>query len=271
MPLQFIKMHGLGNDFVIFDGRKNPIQFSKETLVKIAARRTGIGCDQVIIMEPSQKADVFMRIYNPDGGEINSCGNATRCVAWVMMEETGKHTISIETNADILKCDRIKDNLIRADMGQPRFEWNQIPLSEPRDTLHLAISLGELNDPVAVSMGNPHAIFVVADVDKIRVPKIGPTLEHYPLFPDRANISFAQPLSDTQVKLRVWERGAGETLACGTAACATLVGLHRRGLVSNKADILLPGGTLAVEWDKASNHVFMTGPVVLSFSGLLHD
>jgi diaminopimelate epimerase len=269
MPQPFVKMHGLGNDFVIFDARKNPIQFSTERLMTIAARRIGIGCDQIIIMEPSGRADIFMRIYNADGGEIDSCGNATRCVAWLMMEETGRNAISIETNAGLLQCERVKDNLIRADMGEPKFEWNQIPLSEPRDTLHLGISLGELSDPVAVSMGNPHAIFVVADVDKIRVPKIGPTLEHYPLFPSRANISFAQPLSDSKVKLRVWERGAGETLACGTAACATLVGLHRRGLISNKADILLPGGTLAVEWDKASNHVFMTGPIVLSFNGIL--
>lgn len=270
MSLQFLKMHGVGNDFAIFDARKAPIALSKENIRHIADRRFGVGCDQVIIMENSNNADVFMKIHNADGGEVSSCGNATRCVAWVLMEEKASQTATIETKGGLLSCERIDDKHIRADMGEPRFEWNQIPLSEPRDTLHLGISLGDLSDPVAVSMGNPHAVFVVADVAHLRIRDIGPALEHYPLFPDRANISFAQPLSDTRVKLRVWERGVGETLACGTAACATLVGLHRRGLLSSKADIDLPGGTLSVEWNKATNHVFMTGPVVLSFSGLLY-
>lgn len=269
MSRQFLKMHGIGNDFVIFDARKEPIRLTSDQLAHIAARRTGIGCDQVIVMEQSQKADIFMRIYNADGGEVASCGNATRCVAWIMMEEIGKNKIAVETMADILQCERISGQNIRADMGAPRFEWNQIPLSEPRDTLHLGISLGDLSDPIAVSMGNPHMVFIVPDVAHLRIRDIGPQLEHYPLYPERANVSFAQPLTDSSVKLRVWERGVGETLACGTAACATLVALNRRGLVGTKADIQLPGGTLKVEWDKKTNHVLMTGPVVMSFSGLL--
>jgi len=271
MSLQFLKMHGIGNDFAIFDARKTPIALDTKTVRHVANRRFGVGCDQVIVMEPSAKTDVFMRIYNADGGEVSSCGNATRCVAWIVMEETGARQITLETKGGLLKCERIEGNHIRADMGEPKFGWQDVPLSEERNTLHLGISMGELSDPIALSMGNPHAVFIVADADKIRVPKIGPKLEHYPLFPDRANISFAQPLGDTKVKLRVWERGVGETLACGTAACATLVALHRRGLIANKADIMLPGGTLDVEWDKATNHVLMTGPVTLSYSGLLYE
>lgn len=267
MPLPFLKMHGAGNDFVIFDARKEPFHLSKEQVERIAARHTGVGCDQVIVLEPSDKADVFMRIYNADGGEVGNCGNATRCVGWIVMEETGKHSMSIEIKSGLSRCERIKGTHIRADMGEPSFDWKDIPLSEPRDTLHLGISLGDLSDPVAVSMGNPHAVFVVPDVKHLRIRDIGPMLEHYPLFPERANISFAQPLTQNKVRLRVWERGVGETLACGTAACATLVALHQRGLIDNKADIDLPGGTLGVTWDKDTNHVWMTGPVVLSFRG----
>jgi len=271
MSHQFTKMHGLGNDFVIFDARKHPVSPSKVDIVRIADRRFGVGCDQLIIIEPSQRADAFMRIYNADGGEVSSCGNATRCVAWMLMEESGKDKASILTKAGLLSCERIEKNLIRADMGEPKFNWDQIPLSEARDTLHLGISLENLADPVAVSMGNPHMVFIVADVDKMDIAKLGSTLEHHPLFPERANVSFAQPKGDNEILLRVWERGVGETLACGTAACATLVALHRRGLIASKANIRLPGGVLEVEWDKASNHVFMTGPVVLSFSGQLYE
>ena len=269
MPVDFLKMHGLGNDFVIFDGRTAPLSLSKEQIRTISDRHIGVGCDQLIIMEPSKQADVFMRIYNADGGQVASCGNATRCVAWILMEESGKDDITLETQAGQLSCKRIEGSRICADMGEPKFAWQDIPLSEPRDTLNLGISLGELFDPVAVSMGNPHAIFIVSDVDKIRVPKIGPVLENYPLFPERANISFAQPINNHHVKLKVWERGVGVTLACGTAACATLVGLHRRGVVGRKAAIELPGGTLDVEWDEKTNHVLMTGAVTLSFSGII--
>ncbi|MFW0776705.1 MAG: diaminopimelate epimerase [Rickettsiales bacterium] len=267
MSVDFLKMHGLGNDFVIFDGRTTPVSLSEEQIRMISDRHIGVGCDQLIIMEPSEKADVFMRIYNADGGQVASCGNATRCVAWVLMEESGKDNVTLETQAGLLSCKRIEGNRICADMGEPKFDWQDIPLSEPRDTLNLGISLGELFDPVAVSMGNPHAIFIVSDVEKIRVPKMGPVLEKFPVFPERANISFAQPINEHYVKLKVWERGVGVTLACGTAACATLVGLHRRGLVGRKATIELPGGELEVQWDEATNHVLMTGAVTVAFKG----
>jgi diaminopimelate epimerase len=269
MALQFLKMHGAGNDFVIFDARKTPVELNPQQLTHIAARQKGVGCDQVIVMGKSKKADVFMRIYNADGSEAATCGNAARCVGWIMMEENENKKSTVETKAGLIHCERIRKDRVRADMGEPKFGWKDIPLSEDRDTLHLRFSLGDLSDPTAVSMGNPHAIFVVGDVARLRIRDIGPQLENYKIFPERANISFAQPVNDGKIKLRVWERGVGETLTCGTAACATLVGLHRRKLAGRKADIVLPGGTLEVEWDKATNHVFMTGPVVLSFSGLL--
>lgn len=272
MNQPFLKMHGTGNDFVIFDGRTQTVTLSAEQIKSIAERRTGVGCDQVIVMENPPVAgvsDVWMRIFNADGGEVSSCGNATRCVAWIVMQETGKQHILLETKAGKLACDRVEEYQIRVDMGEPKFEWQQIPLSEPRDTLHLGISLGDLSDPVAVSMGNPHAVFLAGDVERLRIRDIGPALEHYPLFPERANISFAQPVGGDKVKLRVWERGVGETLSCGTAACATLVALNRRKLLDDKGSIMLPGGTLDIEWNKTTNHVWMTGAVAVSFSGLL--
>lgn len=271
MSLKFVKMHGLGNDFAIFDGRVSPVAFSRLQVETLCNRRLGIGCDQLIIMEPATgAADVFMRIYNPDGIEIDSCGNATRCVAWLIMQETGRETARIQTNAEMLECRKVDASRIVANMGQPRFEWKDIPLSEPCDTLHLPIALGGVKDPVGVSMGNPHMVFVVQDAEKVDVADLGSRLEHHPLFPERANVSFAQPVSSGDIRLRVWERGAGITLACGTAACAALVALHRRGLVGTQAHIRLPGGVLDVRWDMTTNHVFMTGEVALVYSGLLY-
>ncbi|MDE3061195.1 MAG: diaminopimelate epimerase [Pseudomonadota bacterium] len=269
MPLPFLKMHGAGNDFVIFDARTRPVALAPSRLQEIAARRTGIGCDQVIVMEQSQNADVFMRIYNADGGEVFSCGNATRCVGWLIMRESGRDACAIETKAGILQCRRAGQDRIRVDMGKPRLEWGEVPLSHPADTNHLDIAVEGLKDPAAVSMGNPHMVFAVSDVSAAPVAVLGPTLEHHLLFPERANVSFAQVVNDKEIRLRVWERGAGETLACGTAACATLVALHRRGLVANKASVHLPGGVLEIEWDKISGHVWMTGPVALSFQGVI--
>lgn len=270
MQLQFLKMHGLGNDFAIFDGRKTPLTFSRLQIETICNRRVGIGCDQLIIMQPSSKADIFIKIYNPDGIEIDSCGNATRCVAWLLMEETGSPKVTLQTNAELIECKRMDKNRILADMGQPRFEWKDIPLSQACDTLHLPITYGACSDPVGVSMGNPHMVFVVPSADSVDVAEIGAKLEHHPLFPDRANVSFAQAVSPGEIKLRVWERGAGITLACGTAACATLVALHRRGLVGTHVNVRLPGGVLELRWDMKTNHVLMTGEVALVFSGLLY-
>ncbi len=269
MTLPFIKMHGAGNDFVVFDARENLLRFTPEQLEAIADRRKGVGCDQIILVEQSKKADVFMRIFNADSSQVDACGNATRCIGWLQMEELNKDSVTIETNAGVLTCKREGIKKVRVDMGEPKLEWHEIPLSEEMDTLHLRIEEGPLSNPVAVSMGNPHVIFTVKDVEDAPVHELGPWIEHHPYFPKRVNVSFAQVIDENHVRLRVWERGAGETLACGTAACATLVGLTRRGLLSGKAEIQLPGGILDIEWDQEFNRVWMTGPVAASFIGAL--
>lgn len=270
MNTPFIKMHGLGNDFVVFDARRKPLTLSRAQAAKIASRRFGVGCDQVIVMERSKKADIFMRIYNADGGEVSSCGNATRCVAWRVMEETGRREATVETKAGVIVCKHAGRERVAADMGAPRFGWRDIPLAKKCDTLELPITAGAYKKPTAVSMGNPHMVFVVKDVDKAPVGILGPTLEHHPLFPKRANVSFAQVVSPSVIRLRVWERGAGETLACGTAACATLAALHRKGLAAGKARIQLPGGALDIAWDKKTGHIWMTGAVATSFEGVIN-
>ena len=267
MKTSFIKMHGLGNDFVIFDGRQAPIRLNAQQAAKLADRRMGIGCDQVIVMEASSKADVFMRILNADGSEVSSCGNATRCVAWLIMQENRKDTATVETRAGIMQAVRIGDKDIRVDMGMPKFEWQDIPLAKAVDTKKLDITHGDLHSPAVVSMGNPHMVFVVKDVESVDLQAAGKILEHHPLFPERANVSIAQVIDKRHVKLRVWERGAGLTLACGTAACATVAALHNNGLVDAIAEIKLPGGTLNIEWDKVTQHIYMTGAVAESFTG----
>lgn len=269
MTLPFVKMHGAGNDFILFDAREQKLTFSPMQLEAIAARRTGVGCDQLIVMEPSKRGDVFMRIYNADGSQVDACGNATRCVGWLMMEEAKSEEVIVETNAGLLHCTLAGHKKVRVNMGQPQLEWQQVPLSEDVDMLHLPIEEGPFNDPIAVGMGNPHMIFVVPDVLDAPVHELGSRLEHHPLFPERANVSFAQVLDESRVKLRVWERGSGETLACGTAACAVGVGLTQRGLVSGKVNIELPGGDLEIEWDQKAGRVFKTGPVAASFIGVL--
>ncbi|MDX1974857.1 MAG: diaminopimelate epimerase [Rickettsiales bacterium] len=269
METLFLKMHGAGNDFVVLDARHVPLSLSVAQLSFMADRHLGIGCDQIIVMEHSTKADLFMRIYNADGSESSACGNATRCVAWLVMEETRKHELVVETRAGLLTCKRAGPKLVTVNMGAPRWGWQEIPLSEERDTLHLGIGAGDCQDPVGVSMGNPHAVFVVPDIQAAAVTTVGPVLEHHALFPERANIGFAQVVSPSQVLLRVWERGTGETLACGSGACAALVALNRRGLVNDEAEIHVQGGILTIRWDKASNQVWKTGPVALSFNGVM--
>jgi diaminopimelate epimerase len=269
MKQPFIKMHGIGNDFVILDGRKNSIRLSPEQVAILAARHTGIGCDQVIVMEAARNTDVFMRIYNPDSSEASSCGNATRCVAWLLMQESGKDSATIETRAGIMHAKKADNGNICVDMGAPKFDWQDIPLSKESNTQKLDIVHGELKYPFAVNMGNTHMIFVVPDAKAVPLHEAGAALEHHPLFPERTNVSVAQVLDKKHVRLRVWERGAGETLACGTAACATLVALNTLGLVESDADIELPGGTLNISWNKATQRVFMTGDVAVSFTGVV--
>ncbi len=265
---RFTKMHGLGNDFVVFDARAAALPLTDAKVRALADRHTGIGCDQLIILEPPRAglADVFMRIRNADGGEVNACGNATRCVADAVMREKGTDHVVIETAAGLLDAARASDERIQVDMGPARLDWREIPLREACDTAHVNLSLGPLSDPVAVNMGNPHAVFFVSDATAIDLARLGPKLEHHPIFPERANIGIAQILAPDRLRLRVWERGAGITLACGSGACAALVAAARRGLTGRRAFVVVDGGELEIEW-LPDGHVAMTGPVATSFSG----
>jgi diaminopimelate epimerase len=268
--IPFIKMHGLGNDFVVLDGRDGKIALDDKAARAIADRHTGVGCDQLIILEPPRRrgADLFMRIHNADGGEVEACGNAARCIADLVMRDQGKDSTVIETAAGLLAAHAAGARRVAVDMGAPRTGWREIPLARECDTLQVALALGPLADPVCTSMGNPHATFFVANADAIDLAALGPRLEHDPLFPERANIGVAQILSPTRLRLRVWERGAGITPACGTGACAALVAAHRRGLAERKAEVIADGGALEIEW-RADGHVLMTGPAAVSFTGIL--
>lgn len=266
----FLKMHGLGNDFVVFDARREALRLTSYQVQAIADRHIGVGCDQLIVIEPpaEKPAEAFMRIYNADGGEVSACGNATRCVAWLLMEESGKDRVALHTKAGHLDATRADNGRISVDMGPARLDWREIPLSRPADTLRLELNLGPLQAPVAVSMGNPHAVFFVPDAEAVALRELGPQLEHHDFFPERANIGVAQIVARNHIRLRVWERGAGITLACGTGACAALVAAVRRGLAERTADLTLDGGRLTVTWQE-DNRVRMTGPVALSFAGHL--
>lgn len=265
--LSFRKMHGLGNDFVVLDGRAAPIGLTSAQIVALTDRRLGIGCDQLIILEPPPRgADVFMRIHNPDGSEAGACGNATRCIASLVAAETGKARVVVRTIAGDLPSEAMPGGMWRVDMGSARLGWQDVPLAREVDTLHLPLALGGVADPAACSMGNPHATFFVPDLDALPINQIGPRLEHDPIFPDRANIGFVQVISQDHLRLVVWERGAGLTLACGSGACATIVNAHRRGLTGRVARISMPGGDLLMEW-RVDGHVLMTGPVATAFIG----
>jgi diaminopimelate epimerase len=266
MRLPFTKMHGLGNDFVVIDARSRPVMLTDDQKWRIADRRRGIGCDQLIVVERSTRADVFMRIFNPDGTEAGACGNATRCVAGRLMAENGVERIVVETISGLLETKAADRGDIAVDMGEVKTDWRDIPVAEACDTLHLPVRLGPLVDPVGVNVGNPHAVFFVPDVATIDLEKLGPELEHAPLFPERANIEIVQRLASGRLRMRVWERSAGITQACGSGACATLVAAARRGLTGRKAEVVLDGGTLTVEW-LANNHVLMTGGWTTSFQG----
>jgi len=271
----FLKMHGLGNDFVVLDARTAALDLTPERRRVIADRRLGVGCDQLIVLEPptEREADVFMRIYNPDGGEAGACGNATRCVASVVMDERKTDLVTVQTIAGLLESQKtgIGSNglpVISVDMGLARLDWREIPVREACDTKHMPVGIGPLQDPVGTNMGNPHATFFVDDAAAIPLGELGPKLEHDRFFPERVNIGVAQLLGEGRLRLRVWERGAGITLACGSGACAAVVAASRRGLIQRNADVELEGGTLTIEWLR-DGHVLMTGGIALAFKGEL--
>lgn len=261
-PIRFVKMHGLGNDFVILDARTAPLALGPGQVRKLADRRRGIGCDQLILIEPSELADVRLRFFNPDGSEAGACGNGTRCVAHLL-----GGTTRIETAGGLLTAAAAGETeIVTVDMGPPRFGWADIPLAYPLDTSALPVAWEVLSNPVAVSMGNPHVVFFVGDVDAIELERLGPLIEADPLFPERVNVNVATVHALDRIRLRVWERGAGLTLACGTGACATFAAARRRALVGPEATIEQPGGALRLSEDEAG-HLLMSGPVETSFTG----
>jgi diaminopimelate epimerase len=260
MATRFVKMHGLGNDFVIIDGRAAPVLMPARRVRALADRKRGIGCDQLILLEPADDADLFMRIWNPDGSEAEACGNATRCVAAMVGGEA-----RIRTRGGLLRAERRGDG-ITVDMGIPRFGWDEVPLSYPMDTRVMPVAWETLSGPSAVSMGNPHVVFFVDDVAGAPLDQLGPEIEADPLFPERVNVNVATVETRARLRLRVWERGAGLTLACGSGACATFAAARRRGLVEPEAVVSQPGGELLLA-EGEGGHVLMTGPVETSFIG----
>ena len=268
----FLKMHGLGNDFAIFDARTFSIPLDMATAKAIADRRRGIGCDQVIVMEPAKGANAFMRIFNADGGEVESCGNAARCVAFLLMAEAETEEVTLSTTGGPLLCRSASDGGVTVDMGPPRLDWREIPMAQAVDTESFALSVPGFDDAAlekaaAVSVGNPHCVLFVKDAERAPVATLGPAIERHPWFPSRTNVEFVERLSQTQLRMRVWERGAGITRACGTGACAAAVAASLRGLTERKVVVQLDGGALEIEWREGDDHVLMTGPVGFSFGG----
>lgn len=271
----FLKMNGLGNDFVVWDARDKPLRLGKDVIAALGDREKGIGFDQMITVERSSLGvDAFMRIHNQNGGEVSACGNATRCIGRLLMEEAGKDLVTIETAAGLLHAfDANGPRSVTVDMGAPRLDWHEIPLAEEfADTRAIELQIGPIDDPIlhtpaAVNMGNPHAIFWVDDVEAYDLERIGPLLETHPIFPECANISLAHVFGENQIRVKVWERGVGLTLACGTAACAVGVAAARDGKTGRKTSIHLPGGPIGIEWRESDGHVLMTGLTEVEYEG----
>ncbi|MGE0108798.1 MAG: diaminopimelate epimerase [Bdellovibrionales bacterium] len=268
--LPFYKMHGLGNDFVVIDGRENGFMPDKEFCLSVANRHRGVGYDQLIILaQPqSEDTDLFIHFFNADGSVAGACGNGTRCVARLFFENTGKKTSVFETIAGKLSVWREGD-IYAVDFGEPRLKWDQIPLSSDVDTLNVNLDMEGLPSACCVNMGNPHAVFFVEDVSKIDVAHYGALVERHAAFPERTNVEFAQVVAPDLIRMRVFERGTGITEACGSGACATLVAAVRHEKADETATIRLDGGDLIVTWRKQDQHVILRGPASLSYQGVL--
>jgi diaminopimelate epimerase len=270
----FLKMNGAGNAIVVLDLRDSDHIVSAAE-ARAIAKASGSHFDQLMVLHRPQSAgtNAFMRIYNTDGSASSACGNGTRCVAWAMLQGAPSNELQLETDSGLLACRRDGEFTFTVDMGEPRFNWAEIPLSRPvpsPDAVDFQFGPADaplLSTPSVVSMGNPHVIFFVENVAAWDVPGIGPKIEHDPLFPQRVNVSFAEVTAKDAMNLRVWERGAGETLACGSGACAAAVAAARRGLTGRDVRIALPGGELRIQWRERDNHVLMTGPVELEHAG----
>ena len=261
MQVPFVKMHGLGNDFVVLDARPGMVPAMTNALAAaLADRRTGIGCDQLILLETSTAADLKMRIFNHDGGEVEACGNAARAVGLLV----GK-PLRIETLGGLLEVNPSGAE-VSVDMGTPRFEWDAVPLAYAMDTHHMPVAWDLLEAPTALNVGNPHVVFFTPDCSAVELDRLGPEIEHDPLFPERVNVNVATIENRSRIRLRVWERGVGETRACGTGACATAVAAIWRGLTERRVTVALPGGELTIEWS-AEGRIRMSGPAAESFRG----
>jgi diaminopimelate epimerase len=262
-PLSFLKMHGLGNDFVVIDERGVALFMTTALAVLLADRHRGVGFDQLAVISDRAGSDIHLTFWNADGSKSAACGNATRCIARHVMDETGKAELTITTDRGVLIAVDAGDGLTAVNMGQPRLQWDEIPLADAMETLHLPIP----GDPVATNMGNPHCTFFVDDVDAVDLPGFGAAHEHHPLFPERTNVQIVQVLSRTHLKMRVWERGVGVTLASGSSSCAVTVAAARRGLTERAVRLDCDGGTLAVDWRE--DGVWLTGPTMHAFTGTL--
>jgi len=273
--LPFVKMNGLGNEIVVVDLRGSSKVFTAAEVAAIAAERTSHFDQMMVLHAPATKGtESLVRIYNTDGSEAGACGNGMRCVGWLLAKDIGRDRFKVETRAGVLDTVVRDQSSITVDMGEPKFGWQDIPLAEEfRDTRAIELQIGPIDNPVlhspsAVNVGNPHAIFWVDDVAAFDLARLGPLLENHPIFPERANISLAQVMSPDAIRLRTWERGAGLTQACGSAACAAAVSAARKRLTGRKVDVTLPGGTLNVDW-AADNHILMTGPVEFEYEGVI--
>ena len=275
MSRPFVKMNGAGNDFVVVNALDRPFTPTGDQVRALGDRRTGEGFDQLISIEPSETGDAFMRVWNSDGAVVETCGNALRCVGWMLLEAGTGDRVAIDTLGGLTSASRAGDHRVTVDMGRPRLDWTEVPLAEEMDTRGIELQVGPIDAPVlhtpgAVSMGNPHVVFFVDSTpDDAFVRGSGSLIEHHPLFPEGVNVGFAHVLAPDHIRLRVWERGAGLTRACGTGACAALVACARRGLTGREARIDVDGGELHIRWDEASDHVFMTGPVEIERTGTL--
>jgi len=267
----FMKMHGLGNDFVVFDARDTAINMKPALAKAVADRHFGVGCDTVVVIRPGgAQADASVLFYNADGSESDACFNATRCVARFLIDERGLARVKLSTKAGMLTCSDAGKSSVLVDMGPPRLDWNQVPLASQVDTMNFPLEVdGATLSVSAVSMGNPHCVLFVPDAEKAPLTQLGPKIETLPFFPKRTNVEFAQVLDKARIRMRVWERGVGVTLACGTGACATAVAAIRRGLTGRKVELLLDGGSLFIEWREEDGHVLMTGPTAMPFRGRL--
>ncbi|MDC1382048.1 diaminopimelate epimerase [Candidatus Puniceispirillum sp.] len=274
----FIKMHGLGNDFIVLDARDPgsgiPDVISEAAATALAERHFGIGCDQILVIRRSQRADIFMQIFNSDGSNAAACGNGTRCVAAYIMQKLTLEQLSIETEAGLLKswCSVENPDHIAVDMGPVHLDWTAVPLAKRVDTLAVDLGSSAPSPAICQSIGNPHAVLFVEDAESVDLNAIGPELEHHSIFPDRANISFVNQIGPDQFRMRVWERGGGITFACGSGACAVGVAVYRSGRGSRSTEIIMDGGSVFIDWHDdgtAGGRVIMRGPVTFVFDGIL--